>query len=135
MDLPLYKGRGRIVVTYNGCDARQKYPTMDRVPFSACHNGACYGGKCNPLRSDERKRKRIEKFSRYADVIFAVNPDLLRFLPDCAEFLPYTIANWEVIEATSWRPPDGKLRIVHAPTNRAAKSAWRGDILGACSLP
>jgi len=122
LDLPLYKGHGRIAVTYNGCDARQKHPTMDRVPFSACHNSACYDGKCNP-RSDELKRKRIEKFSRYADVIFAVNPDLLHFLPEWAEFLPYTVPNWDGIETKPWRPPGEELRIVHAPTDRAAKGS------------
>ena len=34
-DLPFYKGKK--IITYNGCDARQKYPTMNRVDFSACH--------------------------------------------------------------------------------------------------
>jgi glycosyltransferase involved in cell wall biosynthesis len=122
LDLPLYKGRGRIAVTYNGCDARQKHPTMDRVPFSACHDPSCYGGKCSP-RSDELKQKRIEKFGRFADVIFAVNPDLLHFLPERSEFLPYTIPNWDVIETRPWRPPGDRFRIVHAPTDRAAKGS------------
>jgi hypothetical protein len=122
-DLPLFRNRGRIVVTYNGCDARQKYPTMQRVPFSACHDECCYGGTCNAKKSDELKRKHIEKFDHYADVIFAVNPDLFYFLPERTEFLPYAIANWDTIETVPCRPPSGTLRIVHAPTNRAAKGS------------
>ncbi len=123
LDLPMFKNHGKIAVTYNGCDARQKYPTMERVPFSACHNDACYDCICVDKKRDELKRKRIEKFSRYADAIFAVNPDLLYFLPERAQFLPYTIARWDEIEPAPWEPPTHALRIVHAPTNRAAKGS------------
>jgi hypothetical protein len=123
IDLPLYKGKGKIVVTYNGCDARQKYPTIRRVSFSACHQEDCYNGICKDRKRDEMKRFRIAKFDHYADALFAVNPDLLYFLPERTKFLPYAIADWDEIETLSYKKIDKRLRIVHSPTNRAAKGS------------
>ena len=123
-ELPLYPKSAKLFVTYNGCDARQKYPTMERTSISACHNPLCYGGMCNSGEQDRIRRKKIAKFARYADHIFAVNPDLLWFLPaEKSSFLPYTVANW--FEETD-RPAlfaREKLRIVHAPTNRECKGS------------
>lgn len=121
IDLPFYKGK--IVVTYNGCDARQKYPTINRVPFSACHQGDCYQGICNNRDRDEMKRLRIAKFDQYAHAVFAVNPDLMHFLPKRARFLPYAISNWDTIKTVPYNGVKRKLKIVHSPTNRAAKGS------------
>lgn len=123
LDLPFYKNKGKIVVTYNGCDARQKYPTMKRVSFSACHNRHCYNGICQKEAKDKLKKRRISKFDRYADAIFAVNPDLMYFLPKRTQFLPYAIANWAEIETLPYKGIDKKLKIVHSTTNRAAKGS------------
>ena len=123
LDLPFYRGRGKIVVTYNGCDARQKYPTMQRVPFSACHNDQCYDGICNSGRRDRGRQRKIAKFDHYADAIFTVNPDLKHFLPERTQFLPYTIANWDEIQAIPYQPVDRKMKILHSPTNRAVKGS------------
>jgi glycosyltransferase involved in cell wall biosynthesis len=121
LDLPFYKGRK--VVTYNGCDARQKYPTIQRVDFSACHEKECYGGMCNSGRMDKIRRKKIEKFNKYADHIFALNPDLMYFLPkDKTTFLPYTISGWDNIHPVKYKI-DKKIKIIHAPTNRSAKGS------------
>ena len=124
-DLPYYPPEAKLFVTYNGCDARQKYPTMERTSIAACHNPLCYEGMCNSGEQDRIRRKKIEKFAKYADHIFAVNPDLLWFLPaEKASFLPYTVANW--FEEPDRRPPllaRKKLRIVHAPTNRECKGS------------
>lgn len=121
LDLPFYKGK--IVVTFNGCDVRQKYPTIRRVAFSACHDRNCYDGICNSRLRGKLKKIRVSKFDRYADAIFAVNPDLLYFLPKRAKFLPYTIANWTEIETLPYKNVNRKLRIVHSPTSRAAKGS------------
>jgi glycosyltransferase involved in cell wall biosynthesis len=121
IDLPFYKGK--IIVTYNGCDARQKYPTISRVPFSACHQRDCYQGICNNGTLDEMKRLRIAKFEQYAHAVFAVNPDLMHFLPQKAIFLPYAISNWDTIRTLPYKGVDKKLKIVHSPTNRAAKGS------------
>jgi len=121
IDLPFYEGK--IVVTYNGCDARLKYPTIHRVPFSACHQEDCYEGICNNSARDEMKRSRIAKFDRYAHAVFAVNPDLMHFLPKRAEFLPYAISNWDMIRTVPYHGVNKRLRILHSPTNRAAKGS------------
>jgi len=123
-DLPFYPSNAKLFVTYNGCDARQKYPTMRRTPIAACHNPSCYAGMCNSGKLDQIRRKKIARFAKYADHIFAVNPDLLWFLPpEKSSFLPYTVASWfEETEKPSLLTRK-KLRIVHAPTNRAAKGS------------
>ena len=122
LDLPWYKKKGKIAVTYNGCDARQQDLTVRRYPFSACPQESCYPAICG-AELDELKRKRIERFDRYADVIFAVSPDLLPFLPARALHLPCAIPHWERIETLPFRLPARALRVVHAPTNRAAKGS------------
>jgi hypothetical protein len=122
-DLPFYKKKGKIVVTYNGCDARQKYPTMKRVEIAACHNINCYNGMCNSGKLDQERQLRIKKFDKYADAIFAFNPDLLHFLPERAKFLPYAVASWYDIKTLPFKGIDKRLKIVHAPTNRAAKGS------------
>jgi hypothetical protein len=119
IDLPYYKGKK--VITYNGCDARQKYPTIKRVDFSACHFKGCYNGLCNSGKQDEIRRKKIEKVSNYVDHIFALNPDLMYFLPpNKTSFLPYTIASWNKIKSEQFFI-DKKIIIAHAPTNRVSK--------------
>ncbi|MDL2279090.1 hypothetical protein LJC15_00300 [Desulfovibrio sp. OttesenSCG-928-G11] len=123
LELPFYDKKAKIAVTYNGCDARQKFPTMERNPHAPCHDPACYGGTCNSGRQDAIRAKAIDRMDAFANVIFALNPDLLYFLPERAVFLPYTIAGWdELIPAQSYEP-SFPLRIVHAPTNRAAKGS------------
>lgn len=128
LDLPFYPKNKKIVVTYNGCDARQKYPTMDRATYAACHEKECYSGRCNSGKLDKMRRKRIKKFAKYADHIFSVNPDLLHFLPEKASFIPYSIAGWNNIQEVPFKI-DRTIRIVHSPTERAAKGS--GYILNA----
>ena len=67
---------------------------MAQYEIAACHDKACYNGQCNSGDLDKIRRLKIKKMERYVDKIFAVNPDLIKFLPDGSEFLPYTIANW-----------------------------------------
>jgi len=119
LDLPFYPKGKTLIATYNGCDARQKFPTMKCKAIAACHNSSCYGGMCNSGQRDISRQAAIEKMSQYASHIFAVNPDLLRFLPpNQSSFLPYTIAK---IPEMARKPRTKTLKIVHAPTNRAAK--------------
>lgn len=119
-DLRFYPTNAKLFVTYNGCDARQKYPTMQRTPIAPCHNSACYGGMCNSGELDRRRRVGIEKMAYYCQHIWALNPDLLHFLPKGkASFLPYTV--YEHDQTIALPRLDSKLRIVHAPTNRVCK--------------
>jgi len=123
LDLPLFKKKGKIFVTYNGCDARQKFPTVERTEFSACHYDKCYDGICSSGEADGIKQKRIKIFDHYAEGIFALNPDLLYFLPERAKFLPYTIASWDKLQQFPEKKERNVITIVHSPTNRVAKGS------------
>jgi glycosyltransferase involved in cell wall biosynthesis len=111
----------KIIVTYQGCDARQKSYCINKFIYSACSQSDCYGGICDD-RTDLLKAKRIEKFNKYADKIFTINPDLLYVLPSRTEFSPYTTVN-----LNEWYPVskenNGKFVIVHSPTNRSCKGS------------
>jgi glycosyltransferase involved in cell wall biosynthesis len=128
-DLPYYDSRARKVFTFNGCDARQKYPMMaralERGTPAACLEPACYGGMCNSGEMDRHRRRAIDKAARHADHFFTVNLDLLPFLPaEMTSFLPYTVAGFGDIPARRLPlAPDGRVRIVHAPTEQVAKGS------------
>lgn len=122
LELPFYPSKAKLFATYNGCDARQKYPTMQRTQVAACHNDACYSGVCNSGKRDIERQKSIQKMANHVHHIWALNPDLLYFLPKGkSSFLPYTVSCFDV----PVHPPklEKKLRIVHAPTNQAAKGS------------
>jgi len=123
VDLPFYPRRAALFATYNGCDARQKFPTIERTRIAACHDAACYHGMCEYGRYDEFRRRSIEKMSRHVSHFWTPNPDLLHFLPpEKSSFLPYCVRR----EGIEPRPPDlerTRIRILHAPTNRAAKGS------------
>ena len=123
LELPFYSNKSKIVVTYNGCDARQKDWTINHRSISPCHHDNCYGGWCNDVSRDIQKRKRIAKFAKYAKHFFALNPDLLHFLPEeKSSFMPYTIHNQGLIDNNKNNPVDkDKITIVHAPTEPVAK--------------
>jgi glycosyltransferase involved in cell wall biosynthesis len=120
LDLAAYKRAGRVIaVTYQGDEARQGDYSRAHFSDSIAHHvtGGYYS-----VWSDARKRQRIAKFARYADLIYALNPDLLHVLPSRARFLPY--AN---VDLRDWRyiPPKadrGRVPLVlHAPSHRGVK--------------
>lgn len=119
-DLSLLQRAGKgIVMTYQGDDARQG-------DFCQAHFAISAAPEVEPdyytPMSDSRKRWRIEKIARYADRIYALNPDLLHVLPARAEFLPYTN-----VDLCQWTPAPTResqtkrLTLVHAPTHRGVK--------------
>lgn len=122
LDLPFYGSSSKIFITYNGCDARQKYATASKYQTSACQRETCYNGICNNYDVEINKQKRITKFRKYAKHVFSVNPDLLTFLPKNSTFLPYTISNWDFIEKHKLKNRN-YIHIVHAPTNRICKGS------------
>lgn len=80
-DVILFKLLGKhIIVVFQGGDARQQHGAMDRHEQLP--------GYYVPMM-DALKRHRIRIWSRCADQIFYLNPDLARFLPERAKFLPY----------------------------------------------
>jgi hypothetical protein len=117
-DLAYFKMLGKgIVVTYQGCDVRQKTVCEDIFEINGCRYCT---NPCSP-ELDAHKAYMVEGFDRYADAIFSLNPDLLNVLPSRAEFLPYT-----TIDPAEWTPvpldPNKRaFTILHAPTNRGLK--------------
>jgi glycosyltransferase involved in cell wall biosynthesis len=125
-DLPLLRRMGKgIVVTYQGDDARQGDFCRENFEITFAHD---VEPEYYLAEEDEHKRRRIARFARYADRIYALNPDLLRVLPPQARFLPYGNVDprdWRVVRA---EPRDVPV-VVHAPTHRAVKGT--GYILDA----
>lgn len=105
-----------VAVTFQGDDARQGDYCAANYPIHFCHEiGAEY------YNNDDHKRERIRKFDRYADLIYAVNPDLLNVLPGRAKFIPYAninIKEWTPIQTTTIPKI---IHVVHAPSNRLVK--------------
>ena len=115
----LYLSRKPVFVTFQGDDARQGDYCRANYKIHFVHVVS------KDYFSDARdtwKRRKIDSFDRYADVIYSVNPDLLHILPKRAKFLPYAgvdLNEWKPIyprEGTDFTP-----HIVHAPSHRAAK--------------
>lgn len=110
-----------IAVTYQGDDARQGDFCRRNYPIHFVHDleGSGYYSEF----SDQVKREKIATFDRYADLIYALNPDLLNVLPRRARFLPY--AN---VDLRQWAPlpPEDRVavpHVLHAPTNRKVKGS------------
>jgi hypothetical protein len=121
IELPLMKKMGKtIAVTYQGDDARQGDFSRRTFESSIAHEvGEGYYSHV----MDESKRRRIKTFGQHADLIYALNPDLLHVLPAQAKFLPYAhidLNDWKCTPAisnqTSLRPI-----VIHAPSHRGAK--------------
>lgn len=132
LELPLLKRMNkRVIMTFQGCDARLKGESQRTFATSAC--AECTASWCT-ARMDRMRQRRIQKAERYVDHMFALNPDLLHFLPR-AELLPY--ASVDLREWTLDDPiprsssPRGSVRILHLPTNRSIKGT--AHIEQACS--
>jgi glycosyltransferase involved in cell wall biosynthesis len=120
LDLPALRRAGKVIaVTYQGDDARQGDYCVVHYRISTAHGVPL--GYYSPW-SDRRKRERIARFCQYADLVYALNPDLLNVLPARTRFLPYASVNID-----EWRPvPSRRLLgqpivIVHAPSHRGVK--------------
>lgn len=119
-DLALLRRLGKaIFVTYQGDDARQADYCLANFRINPV--GEVDSGYYAP-GSDEKKRRDIAAFDRYADGIYALNPDLLHVLPARARFLPYSH-----IDPREWRPSDripgtrSRPLVIHAPSHQGVK--------------
>ncbi len=119
LELKAYKALGKsLFVTYQGDDARQGDYSLTNFKFSiASQVDSSYYNK----ESDEWKRQSIARFSKYCNVIYAVNPDLLNVLPKGAKFIPYSHISLEKWTPQYTQLEVRKLRIAHAPSHQKAK--------------
>lgn len=120
LEIPLLKRMGkRIVMIFQGCDARIRGRCL-AYPVSACaecHDA--YGYPCNDSL-DRKKRARWRKIAKYADRVFALNPDLLHDLPG-AELLPYASVDLQAWAPTKARRQRDRVVILHPPSSRNVK--------------
>lgn len=118
--------RRTLIMTFQGDDARQGDVSLRMFDESIAHqvDSSYYN-----TRSDRAKRRRILRFSRFGVKMLALNPDLLNMLPTGSEFVPYTNVDESAMELRGSELPDlgvGEggariIRVVHAPSHRAAK--------------
>lgn len=115
-DLPILHLLNKVIVmTYQGDDARQGDYCRSHFAISPADDVEYYSAE-----TDAWKRRAIRRVARYADRIYALNPDLLHVLPDDARFLPYASVDpceWTAAPAAINEVPV----VVHAPTHRGAK--------------
>ncbi len=120
-DLPAWRAlRIATFVTFQGCDSRISSYVTANLENNGC--AQCRSREFCGTSYDHFKTEVIRQTLRYFDQVFALNPDLLRNIPN-GTFLPY--ANCDLDD---WTPPAdfdwqhrGPVRIVHAPTWREVK--------------
>lgn len=118
-DLPLIRASGKVIaVTYQGSDARQGDVCRELFQFSPYEDEEFFQVT---KRKNKKNRKYIAAFDRHADCIFALNPDLMKVLPERTQFLAYSSVYPE-----EWIPPEPPPSnpvpvVLHAPSNRSVK--------------
>lgn len=119
-DLPLLAALGkRLVVTWQGDDARQHDRSLELFEWSIAH---ALGNSYYPRFSDEWKRRTIAAFDRFVPVHYALNPDLMHVLPARTRFLPYASFDPSNVSPSSTEAEHGRpLVFAHAPSHRGAK--------------
>lgn len=123
LDLPFIDRDAIVVFTFTGSDARSLIGSGSAFLQRAMAESVGGSLPRRSLRRREAARRRsIDKAARRADHFFAVNPDLLRGLPEGASFLPYPLADFDRLGEHRHRFfRDDKVHIAHAPTRRALK--------------
>jgi glycosyltransferase involved in cell wall biosynthesis len=113
----LKKQGKKIFVTFQGDDVRIGSFQRDSYTISFADHPDYLK---RALEIEEYNQRMAETFSKYAEKMYALNPDLLQTLPSKAEFLPYAsvdINDWKYIGSD----PSDVLKVVHAPTYRGIK--------------
>lgn len=118
LDLPILRRAGKgVIVTFQGCDVRQKMYSRRNFPIAACHE--CTYRNCNAIL-DRLRQARVAKVERYAHHHFVLNPDLMRHAPK-AQFLPYASCDPREFTPSPRPPANGPVRVIHSPTDRSIK--------------
>ncbi|MDA0194111.1 MAG: glycosyltransferase family 1 protein [Bacteroidetes bacterium] len=119
MDLRFARKLNKVIaVTYQGDDARQLDFVKKHYKIHFAHEED-YDSSL--FFSDSHKRKEINLFDRYADLIYALNPDLLNVLPKRTKYMAYAS-----VDPREWSclPIDDLIEephVVHAPSDRTVK--------------
>ena len=119
LELTLYKFFDKtLVIDYQGDDIRQRKFQLENYEHSIAH---VVDSDYYTTNSDLKKKKRLKKFKKYGFKIYALNPDLLNYLPYNALFVPYS--NVELVNAGFGKelPQERPLIFVHAPSKRSVK--------------
>lgn len=123
LDLPFYPKNKKIIMTFNGSDARQSRSIKQFSSLDTWDEEISYNHLYDSNIDNQRKQKRIKLIDRYADHIFTVNPDLFRFLPERTKFLPYTISSWYKLPSVPRLAKKSTIKIIHAPSSRKTKGS------------
>lgn len=119
-DLALARHLGRrVVMTYQGCDARLAGESNRRNAVTMCKPEGCsaYAGCIASL--DRARQETIASVDKLADLVLFVNPELGHFLPR-GSFLPYGNVDVEAIRPVEAAPRERPL-ILHAPSDASIK--------------
>jgi glycosyltransferase involved in cell wall biosynthesis len=109
-----------IFVTYQGDEARPGTQYLEWLGGQADAKQRAHSAALWRFRQQQ-----IALFDRYADKIYALNPDLCHNLPARTEFLPYASVDPKVFALCQpERASQGhRPKIVHAPSNRLVKGS------------
>ncbi len=118
LDFSFIKRKGKkIIITFQGDDVRQKDYFIKN--YGLGHYGNTKYSLIDKL-FDANKRLRVQKIAKFADAIFAYNPDLLNILPKNAEFLSYPNTFDGSIKS---KRKTHQVIIIHAPSDRVVKGS------------
>lgn len=118
VELKLYKMfKIKMFIHYQGDDARQGAPMRDlEISLLQGVSKGYYS-----VKSDRFKASQIKRIASFVEKIFYVNPDLSVVLPPESVFIPYSHLDYRNISFIQRGANGKKIKIVHAPSNRAAK--------------
>jgi glycosyltransferase involved in cell wall biosynthesis len=119
LDFPIIKKyKKKIIVTFQGDDARRKDYFLNKYGFGP------YDKQDYTLLDkffDRMRAIRIGQVEKYADKIFALNPDIMSILPKRTEFLPYSSIDVDEVKPIYPARTSRKIKIIHAPSERIKK--------------
>lgn len=122
LDLLIIKNlRKGLVVTYQGNDARQGEYIRRAFPINVFESVRKHDPYYYTPIKDMYRKQRIAKFDKFADAIFALNPDLMHVLPKRTGFMPYAHVDLSEWVPTYNQNSCGLVRVIHAPSHRGFK--------------
>jgi hypothetical protein len=120
LDIKILKLFGKkVVMHFQGCELRDRFNPLANVVCETCQKREVY---CKENRAKGR-RNRMIKNSKNADALAVTTPDLKAYLyPLTSTWIP-KIALKNTNRSIAEIPENGKLRIIHAPSNRSIKGS------------